>query len=305
MRSMKTLLRLLGAVSLTTVAATSVVACGNNDSTKILNNKVSQNLDLTDTDGKGLKAIMLNWDKDKPYFSIKSNDILTTKLLEGDATTGDAKAKDKESFDFLKSVLQQKLKSGTTFEDGTFDAAEVVKIKYKFSNIKISTAKFVEPNDEAKLIVNDGAYNLQFFKEDNKTSLGDKYQIKVKTDTNALFNIFGTDDPIKLGHDEFVFAGSPIERFRNSSKLEDTVNKWTSDKIEVPLISKNRTSSAIKFNNFEELVGWKAKFNIKEFKKSGIDPVRIEEGDKLVLSIALIKGNETISLKATITLVAK
>ncbi|WP_342277060.1 hypothetical protein [Spiroplasma endosymbiont of Nebria brevicollis] len=190
MKSIRILLKLLGAVTLTAIPVVTVIDCGNEeDEGKLLLDKVSINLGLTDASGKGLKAIMLNWDNDKPYSAIKSNDILVTKLLEGDATTGEAKAKDKESFDFLKSVLQQKLKSGTTFEDGTFDVAEVVKIKYKLSNIKIFAAKFVEPNDEEKLIVNDGAYNLQFFKEDDSTNLGDKYKVKVETNTDALFNM--------------------------------------------------------------------------------------------------------------------
>lgn len=74
MRSMKTLLRLLGAVSLTTVAASSVfVCCGNNDGTKLLNNKVSQNLVLTELNGNGTKeAVMYGGPTSPPWWNINN-----------------------------------------------------------------------------------------------------------------------------------------------------------------------------------------------------------------------------------------
>ncbi|WP_339048923.1 hypothetical protein [Spiroplasma endosymbiont of Colias croceus] len=269
---MRTLLKLLGASVITTVPVTTVIACGNNkeDQVKILLDQVSINLGLTNDEGNSLKTIRLDWEKDTSFFLIDNSDILVTKLLEKEATTGQPKAKDKDSFYFLKSVLQQKLTSGTTPEDGTFDAAEVAKIKNKISNIKVSTSKFVEPNDDEKLVVGDGTYNLQFFKEDGKTNLGDKYTVKVMTGTDALFNIFASYSAAKLSYNEFVYEGSSIEYFQAGYKLEETVNKWLKDKTEVPLISKSRTEKAIKFNNFEQLVGWKAKFNVISFKKGNV-----------------------------------
>ncbi|WP_425382169.1 hypothetical protein [Spiroplasma endosymbiont of Melieria omissa] len=303
MRNMRTLLKLLGASVITTVPVTTVITCGNNkeDQVKILLDQVSINLGLTNDEGNGLKTIRLDWEKDTSFFWIDNSDILVTKLLENEVTTGQAKAKDKDSFYFLKSVLQQKLTSGTTPEDGTFDAAEVAKIKNKISNIKVSTSKFVEPNDDEKLVVGDGTYNLQFFKEDGKTNLGDKYTVKVMTGTDALFNIFASDSPAKLSYNEFVYEGSSIEHFQAGYKLEETVNKWLKDKTEVPLISKSRTEKAIKFNNFEQLVGWKAKFNVIGFERRGAfpRPNDLTDGDELTLSIALVKNQETISLKST------
>ncbi|BDT03670.1 hypothetical protein [Spiroplasma ixodetis] len=122
------------------------------------------------------------------------------------------------------------------------------------------------------------------------------------TGTDALFNIFASDSPAKLSYNEFVYEGSSIEYFQAGYKLEETtVNKWLKDKTEVPLISKSRTEKAIKFNNFEQLIGWKAKFNVINFERTGIPrPNNLTDGDELTLSIALVKNQETISLKSTI-----
>jgi len=54
MINLKTLLRLVGAGILTTVAASSVVACGGEDTNVTMPTKVSQNLDLTNDKGEGL-----------------------------------------------------------------------------------------------------------------------------------------------------------------------------------------------------------------------------------------------------------
>lgn len=139
------------------------------------------------------------------------------------------------------------MKTGTTFEDSMFDETKIAKIKNKITNIKVSAGKLTEPTDKEKLIVNDGTYLLQFFKEDNKTNLADKYKIITKTGTDATFNIFSTDDTnlAKLGYPEFVYSGSPIENFKANQKKEDTVKKWKVEKTEVPLISTTRTERAI------------------------------------------------------------
>lgn len=236
---------------------------------------------------------------------IAATSALLINLLEGHFTTGDVKAKDEDSFYFLKSVLQQTVKTGTTFEDGMFDAAEVAKIKHKITNIQVSTAKHIEPTDEEQLVINDATYVLQFFKEDNKTNLGDKYKVQAAIGTNATFSIFSTDsatNPAKLSYREFVYSGSPIQNFYANAKRENTVEKWTVEKTEVPLISSSKTDQAICFNNFEELIGWKVKFNVDSYTKTGVDPVRLAESDKLKFKVTLIKNDETISLKSTVTI---
>lgn len=306
MKNMRILLKLLGAVTLTSLPVTTIIACGTkeNENKKLIDN-VSINLGLTDSDGKGLKAIDMMWDgKYTPTLIIDNSDIIATNLLENNATTGDAKAKDEDNFYFLKSVLQQTVKTGTTFEDGMFDATEVAKIKNKVTNIQVTTVKFIEPTDEEKLIISDATYLLQFFKEDNKTNLGDPYQIQAASGTNATFNIFSTDstNPAKLSYREFVYSGSPIQNFYANTKRETTVDKWVDEKTETPLISRSRTDPAICFNNFEELIGWKAKFNVDSYVQTGSDPVRLGEGDKLKLKVTLIRNEETISLKSTITI---
>lgn len=307
MRSMRTLLKLLGAVTLATLPATTVMACGNNATKgKVLLDKISVNLGLTDNEGKGLKAVNLIWDKDKPVLTISDeSNISLSKLLEKDVTTGDVKAKDKESFDFLKNVLQLTVKGEQTFEEGTFDAAEVASITHKVTDVTIKPAKYKAPNDDETLVISDGSYILQFFKADKTTSLGDKYQVKVVAgnDVSALFDIFSKEEtsPTKLGNAEFIYAGSPIENFR-ANALTVNARKWAEDQIVVPLISKERTDKAIKFNNFEELIGWKARFNVKEFVPTAapVDPTRLEPGDTLRIAITLTKDKDTIALKTTI-----
>lgn len=307
MKNMRTLLKLLGAATLTSLPVTTLIACGTKeDESKKLVDNVSINLGLTDNEGKGLKDIRLMWDgKYTPIFIIDDSNISATNLLEGDATTGNAKAKDEDSFYFLKSVLQQEVKIGTTFEDGMFDAAEVAKIKHKVTHIQVSTAKLIEPTDEEKLIINDGTYLLQFFKEDDKTNLGDQYKIQAATGTNATFNMFSSDSTTnlaKLSYQEFVYRGSPIQNFTANASTNLTVDKWVVEKTKVPLISSSRTDQAICFNNFEELIGWKAEFNVKSYQNTGLDLKRLSEGDKLTFTITLIKNEETIALKPTITI---
>ncbi|WP_342277062.1 hypothetical protein [Spiroplasma endosymbiont of Nebria brevicollis] len=110
------------------------------------------------------------------------------------------------------------------------------------------------------------------------------------------FNIFGASARIKLGYKEFVYSGSPIENFKSSIKNDVAKNDWVKNKIEVPLISKKRTEPAIKFNNFEELVGWKSKFNVNKYTQVIEGNPRFAEFDSLSFSIKLIKNKEEIKL---------
>lgn len=75
MRNMRTLLKLLGASVIKTVAVTTVIACGNNkeDQVKILLDQVSINLGLTNDEGNGLKTIRLDWEKDTSFFLIDNS----------------------------------------------------------------------------------------------------------------------------------------------------------------------------------------------------------------------------------------
>ncbi|TLF26225.1 MAG: hypothetical protein FCO83_01910 [Spiroplasma sp. WSS] len=256
-----------------------------------LDHQVSQNLELTDINGYGLKQFAIKWEKNQPSFFIKE-EVIVTKLLKNNVITGKEKAKDKESFDFLRNVLKIKLESGTTYEDGIFSAENVFKIKYRIFDCSALINSFKDEYDKEKLIIEDGTYKLQFFEEDGKTTLGDIYEVNVKKgqETNALFDML-TNKDTKLSYNEFVYEGSPIEKFKSFYKLKDTVKKWKNEKIEVPLINKNRTSKAIKFNNYEKLIGWKSIFNVIDWKKGfpNFDPIRLEEGDELYFSLSFVK----------------
>lgn len=81
MKNMRTLLKLLGVVTLTALPVTTVIACGTKeDEGKKLIDNVSINLGLTDSEGKGLKAIGMMWDgKYTPNFIVDdSSDISAT-----------------------------------------------------------------------------------------------------------------------------------------------------------------------------------------------------------------------------------
>ncbi|TLF26226.1 MAG: hypothetical protein FCO83_01915, partial [Spiroplasma sp. WSS] len=112
MKSMKTLLRLLGAVSLTTVAASSVVACGG-DKDKNMNTRVQKDFGFLDTNGNSLVKLKINVDSNKKLATWKSDELVgitADKLLNSGGAS--AKAKSADAANFLVDVLKLKAESG-------------------------------------------------------------------------------------------------------------------------------------------------------------------------------------------------
>lgn len=241
MRNIKTLLRLLGAVSLSTVAASSVVACGggDNDSTKLLNGKVSQNLKLTDTNGKGLRLPTINvdyTDKSKVTWKIDETSIKINELVKNDK-----KAKDKESFDFLKDILKIKIDSGTKLEDTIFNETELNAVIITISDINVDLKPNKINND---FYIANGSYNIMFTNGDTQTN---KYKIVTKlmskNDKNDfIYNIF----PKQLTNIDFNST------FQNEFKIGQPVSKF---QVGINLASKlGTTDNAKEILGFQKLI---------------------------------------------------
>lgn len=150
MRSMKTLLRLLGAVSLTTVAASSVVACGSKapeihvDVAKLLDwydaqgkSKINQKLNKDDTVGQEKYSIIAD------DSLIKLPELFKTKLLIQGSATDKFKAKNTEATKLLSDLG---FKSGSESKDYSTD--DVTKITALIAKVTSSTPGKIKENTQ-------------------------------------------------------------------------------------------------------------------------------------------------------------
>ncbi|WP_339048875.1 hypothetical protein [Spiroplasma endosymbiont of Colias croceus] len=171
--NMKNILRLMGTLTLTTAATTSIVACGDKAGVA-MNVEVSKQLGLTDEKGEGVQTASLDTTvKDNVSWAVaEASAIKASKLLgEGD------KAANQSCFDFITNVLKVKPKEGTSFADGVFDKAVLDAITAEVTNIKPELAKMDDSKDYA---ITGGTFNFQFKK--GEEALGDVYGIKLKAD---------------------------------------------------------------------------------------------------------------------------
>lgn len=187
MRSMKTLLRLLGAVSLTTVAASSVVACGSKAPEIHVN--VAKLLDWYDAQGKSLISQKLNKDDTvgQEKYSIIADDSLIklpelfkTKLLIQGSAAGKFKAKNTEATKFLSDLG---FKSGSESKDYSTD--DVTKITALIAKVTSSTSGKIEENGTSDFKVGDGTCQVDIMnKVGNDAKVVKSYTIKtIKNDT--------------------------------------------------------------------------------------------------------------------------
>ena len=172
--NMKNILRLMGALTLTTAATTSVVACGDKAGVA-MNVEVSKQLGLTDDKGEGVQAASLDTAaaKDNVSWAVAEASAIKASKLLGE----EDKAANQACFDFITNVLKVKPKEGTTFADGVFDKAVLDAITAEVTNIKPELAKMDDGKDYA---ITGGTFNFQFKK--GEEALGDVYGIKLKAD---------------------------------------------------------------------------------------------------------------------------
>ncbi|WP_342261450.1 hypothetical protein [Spiroplasma endosymbiont of Notiophilus biguttatus] len=209
MNIIKAVLRLMSTVALTTVSTSSVIACDNQDfEENLLNAKVSQNLKLTNATGEGLLMPIINVDEnDKSQVTWKIN---TTNIKVINLVKNDKRAKDEESFQFLKNVLNIKIDSGTKLEDAIFNETELNNVTTIISNINVDLNPVTGKND---FYIVKGSYNIMFTNGVTKT---DKYKVVTKTNPNGV-----------VGHDIFSIKKTDFNsNFQSEFKVGQSVSKF-------------------------------------------------------------------------------
>ncbi|WP_395473476.1 hypothetical protein [Spiroplasma endosymbiont of Nomada rufipes] len=209
MNIIKSVLRLMSAVTLTTVSTSSVIACDNQDfEENLLNAKVSQGLKLTNANGEGLLMPTINIDendKSQVTWKINPTNIKVINLIKNDK-----KAKDEESFQFLKNALNIKIDSGTKLEDAIFNETELNNVTTIISNINVDLNPVTDKND---FYIVKGSYNIMFTNGVTKT---DKYKVVIKTSTNGV-----------VGHDIFPIKKTDFNsNFQSEFKVGQSVSKF-------------------------------------------------------------------------------
>ncbi|WJG71368.1 hypothetical protein [Spiroplasma ixodetis] len=229
MRSMKTLLRLLGAVSLTTVAASSVVACGSK--APEIHVDVAKELDWYDAQGKSKIKQKLNRDDTvgKEKYSIiaddsliKPTELFKTKLLIQGSTVGKFKAKNTEATKFLSDLG---FKSGSESKDYSTD--DVAKITALIAKVTSSTPGKIEENGTTDFKVSDGNCQVDIMdKVGDGAKVVKSYTIKtLKNDTldinaTVITNLIVNKNGLKLTDSEGFKQGQPISSFKLKIKSD-------------------------------------------------------------------------------------
>lgn len=190
MRSMKTLLRLMGGAALTTVAASSVVACGTQTKAPALNGKYAALLgwysdENTSTINQKLKNDESAAGQEKYSIIaddslIKPTELFKTKLLIQGSDASKFKAKNPEATKFLSELG---FKSGSENKDYSTD--DVTKITELIAKVTSSTSGKIEENGTSDFKVGDGTSQVDImYKVGNDAKVVKSYTIKtIKNDT--------------------------------------------------------------------------------------------------------------------------
>ncbi|BET39582.1 hypothetical protein [Spiroplasma ixodetis] len=188
MRSMKTLLRLLGAVSLTTVAASSVVACGTEPEPKI-NVDVAKLLNWYDAQGNTLIKQIIGYNNSKVLSIIADNSKINTanlfkdKLLIQGSAADKFKAKNSEA---TKLLSEFGFKTGSDSKDySDADVASITKLIAKVTN---NNPGKIEESGTTDFKVSDGISQVNIMdKDEDNAKILKSYTIKtLKNDTLSL-----------------------------------------------------------------------------------------------------------------------
>lgn len=188
MRSMKTLLRLLGAVSLTTVAASSVVACGSEPEPE-LNVDVAKLLNWYDAQGSTLIRQIIGYNNSKVLSIIaddtliKPTELFKNKLLIEGSAAGKFKAKNSEA---TKLLSELGFKSGSDSKDySDADVASITKLIAKVTN---NNPGKIQESGTTDFKVSDGISQVNIMdKDEDNAKILKSYTIKtLKNDTLNL-----------------------------------------------------------------------------------------------------------------------
>lgn len=187
MRSMKTLLRLMGAVTLSTVAASSVVACGNakapqlnakiavllgwysNETTSKVNQKLSQNIAVS---GKEKEEITIDNNQ-----VIASTDFKSALLALVDKT----KAKDADAAKFLADLGFKSGSESKDYSEADINAITALKAK----NTSVEAGKIEENSDKNDFNVGVGTCQVDIMDKDgNDAKVVKSYTINTNKKDN-------------------------------------------------------------------------------------------------------------------------
>lgn len=236
MRSMKTLLRLLSAVSLTTVAASSVVACGSVpelhvDVAKLLqwydaqgNSLINQKLNKNDIDNKEKYSIIADNSK------ITIANLFKDKLLIQGSAAGKFKAKNIEAAKFLSDL---DFKSGSESKDYSDD--EVTRITALSAKVNNNIPGKIEENGTIDFKVDAGICQVDIMDKNGqgakivksftiKTLKNDTLGINKEVITNTIVNKNG----LKLTNIEGFKQGQPISNFKLKLKSKPKQKQFDS-----------------------------------------------------------------------------
>jgi len=285
MRSMKTLLRLLGAVSLTTVAASSVVACGTQTKAPTLDGKYAALLGWYSDENKSLINQKLKKDEStagqEKYSIIADNSLIwtaeffKTKLLTTKEVTEPQKyrAKDADAAAFLKDLG---FNSGNESKD--YSTNEITKITALSAKVTSSTPGKIEENGTNDFKVSDGTCQVDIMdKAGEGAKVVKSYTIKtLKNDTlevpTAVSSIVVTTENLDFTKEKGYVQGGKVltslpwktnksvekNQYNSLVKLfgKESLN-WTSDNAgKTPIITYPTSGSAyltIKFGNIKVL----------------------------------------------------
>lgn len=232
MASMKTLLRLLGSGVLTTVAATSVVACGPNNPGTAMDAKVSENFGFTDTAGKSLTVVSIKIDtatKAASWDSTQLTGITADKLLATTTPSGADKAVSVNAGDFLVNVFKLTVVAGTG-ADRTFNHADATPIIMSVKTWSPTIAK--KGTDD--YAVNGGTAVVQFKKGTDQLGVDYTLNILAKPNDGIVANKF--PDLVKTDFDakfQTAFAdGEPVANFQVGADLTAKLDN-TKDTVKI------------------------------------------------------------------------
>ncbi|WJG70359.1 hypothetical protein [Spiroplasma ixodetis] len=277
--NMKNILRLMGALTLTTAATTSVVACGDKAGVA-MNVKVSKQLGLTDENGEGVQTASLDTTvKDNVTWTI---DALKTPIKASALLKHDGSAANQACADFLTGKLKQ------TATDGKFNKEELDKITGAVTDFKPELAKMDDGKDYA---ITGGTFNFQFKK--GEEALGDVYGIKLKTDKTKgviVTALTAIAAEIKIP-DTDVATNSKI-MFADGTKIPETAKKPGE-----PILIKGESDQVKQFTALNTLTALKIGANLGTITAAGD---AWAAGDKL--EITYKTGDVTFEAKTELTL---
>lgn len=278
MRSMKTLLRLMGAVTLSTLAASSVVACGPNTKAPALDGKYAALLNWYDADNKTTKIEqklnkIIASGQEKEEIIAKDDMIKSTnfkdRLLVSGSAVGKWKAKSPDAAKFLADLRFESGNDQKDYSDN--DVTAITNLKAEVTSSEAGKVEANTANNDFKVAA--GTCQISIIKSNGDSK---SYTINtLKKDTLAIpteVAKFVTADSLVLTKEKGYVQDGKVLKFlswKDNVKTEEKLYNflvrlfgkesliWTSDDAGKTKIDKYPTSGkaylTIKFGDVQVL----------------------------------------------------